>query len=128
MHTGQPNLPPMFKEYISGKIVLDNSNNNFLFSALNVSNIFATIEYDAHVNTKIGYTINHVFSSMAVQELNTLHTSCELERKKLLTLLAMSVQNSQLAGFLLTGRRSNFLYVEGSTAWLYNCPHFFSFE
>ena len=35
----------------------------------------------------------------------------------------MSAQNPQLAGFLLTGNRSNFLYVEGSTAWLYQCPH-----
>ena len=32
----------------------------------------------------------------------------------------------QLAGFLLTGNRSNFLYVEGSTAWLYDCPHYLS--
>ena len=38
----------------------------------------------------------------------------------------MSVQNPQLAGFLLTGNRSNFLYVEGSTVWLYDCPHFLS--
>ena len=60
---------------------------------------------------------------MTVQELNTLHTICELERTQLLTILAMSVQNPQLAGFLLTGNRSNFLYVEGSTAWLYDCPH-----
>ena len=62
---------------------------------------------------------------MTVQELNTLHTICELERNQLLTILAMSVQNPQLAGFLLTGNRSNFLYVEGSTAWLYDCPHFY---
>ena len=38
----------------------------------------------------------------------------------------MSVKNPQLAGFLLTGNRSNFLYVEGSTTWLYECPHFIS--
>ena len=38
----------------------------------------------------------------------------------------MSVKNPQLAGFLLTGNRSNFLYVEVSTAWLYDCPHFIS--
>ena len=48
---------------------------------------------------------------MTVQELNTLHTVCELERN--LTILAMSVQNPQLAGFLLIGNRSNFLFVEG---------------
>ena len=77
-------------------------------------------------NTKIDFTMNHVFKSMTVQELNTLHTVCELERTQLLTILAMSVKNPQLAGFLLTGNRSNFLYVEGSTAWLYDCPHFIS--
>ena len=115
MHKGQPNPHSMIDEYISGKIVLDNPNNNF-----------ATIDYDAHINTKIDYTINHVFRSMTVQELNTRHTICELERNQLLTILAMSVQNPQLAGFLLTGNRSIFLYVEGSTAWLYDCPHFLS--
>ena len=38
----------------------------------------------------------------------------------------MSVKNSQLAGFLLTQNSSNFLYTEGSTAWLYDCPHHLS--
>ena len=33
---------------------------------------------------------------MTVQELNTLHTICELERNQLLTILAMPVQNPQL--------------------------------
>ena len=47
---------------------------------------------------------------MTVQELNTFHTLCELERNQLLTILAMSVQNFQLAGFLLTGNRSKFWY------------------
>ena len=113
MHTGQPNTHSMIDEYISGKLVF-----------LNVSNNFATIDYDAHINTKIDHTINHVFHSMTVQEHNTLHTICEVERNQLLTILAMSVQNPQLAGFLsIAGNRSNFLYVEGSTAWLYDCPH-----
>ena len=57
---------------------------------------------------------------MTVQELNTLQTICELERNQLLTILAMSVPNAQLAGFLLTRNRSK------STAWLYDCPHFLS--
>ena len=125
MHTGQPNPHSMIDDYISGKIVLDTSNNKFIFPALNVSNNFATIDYDAHINTKIDYTINLVFRSMTVQELNTLHTICELERNQLLTKLAMSVQNPQLAGSLLIGNRSNFLYVEGSTAWLYDCSNFY---
>ena len=117
MQTGQLNPHSMIDEYISGEIVEDNSNNKFVFPALNVSNNFATIEYDAQINTKIDYTINHVFRSMTVQELKTLHTKYELERNQLLTILAMSVQNPQLAAFLLTGNRSNFLYVEGSPAY-----------
>ena len=64
----------MIDEYISGKIILDNSNNKFVFPALNVSNNFATIDHDAHINTKIDYTINHVLRSVTVQEPNTLHT------------------------------------------------------
>ena len=63
---------------------------------------------------------------MTVQELNTLHTVCQLERTQRLTILAMSVKNPQLPDFLLTGNRGNFLHVEGSTAWLYDCPHFIS--
>ena len=108
MHTGQPNPYSTIDEYISGKIVLDTLNNKFVFPALNFSSNFATIDYDAHINTKYYYTINHVFRSMTVQELNILHTICELERNQLLTILAKSVQNPQLAGFLSTGNRSNF--------------------
>ena len=126
MSTGQPKLHSIIDQNISGKIQFDNSNQNKKFPAINISNNFATIVYDAHINTKIDFTINHVFKSMTVQELNTLHTVCELERTQLIRILAMSVENPQLAGFLLTGNRSNFLYVEGSTAWLYDCPHFIS--
>ena len=109
---------------ISGRIQFHTSNQKYIFPALNVSNNVATLDYDAHINTKIDFTINHEFKSMTVQELNTLHTICELERTQLLAILAMSVKNHQLAGFLLTGNRSNLLYVEGSTAWLYDCPQF----
>ena len=58
MHTGQPNPHSMIDECISGKKVLDTSNNKFIFPALNNSNNFATIDYEAHINTKIDYTIN----------------------------------------------------------------------
>ena len=66
------------------------------------------------------------FQNLTFSELNTLQTVCELERTQLLTFLAMSVKNSQLAGFLLTQNGSNFSYVEGSTAWLYDCIHHLS--
>ena len=38
----------------------------------------------------------------------------------------MSVQTPQLADYCLTGNRGNFLYVEGSTACLFDCPQFVS--
>ena len=53
MHTGQPNPQSMVNEYISGKIVLDNSNNKNVFPALNVSNNFATINYYAQKTQKL---------------------------------------------------------------------------
>ena len=69
MDTGQPNPQSMINEDVSGKIVSDNSNNKFVFPALNVSNEFAAIGFDAHTTTKVDYTKNHVFRSMTVQEI-----------------------------------------------------------
>ena len=77
MHTGLPNLHSVKNEYISGKLILDPQQNQSVFPALNISNNFATIDYDAHINTKMYYTIILVFCSITVQKLNTLHTVCE---------------------------------------------------
>ena len=126
MKNGQPRPLSIIDQKIIGKLQFDTSYQKYIFPAINVSNNFATLDYDAHINTKTDFTINHVFKSITVQEINTLHTVCELERTQLLTILAMSVKNLQLAGFLLTGNCRNFLYVEGYTAWLYDCPHFIS--
>ena len=112
MHTGQSNPHSLTNEYISGQIVLDPDTKTYVFPILSVLNNFARYDYDAHINTKIDYTIRHVFNSMTVQELNTLHTVCDLERNQLFIILAMSVQNPQLAGFFLTGNRSTFLKLK----------------
>ena len=72
MYTGQPNPQSIINENFSGKVVLYTSNNKFMFHALKVSNNFATIDYDAHIKTKIDYTINHMFRYMTLHELNTL--------------------------------------------------------
>ena len=71
--------------------------NKFIFPALNLSNNFATIDYDAHITTNIGYSCSHVFKTKVVAESNTLHTICEVERTQLLT---------QNRVFLLTQNRS----------------------
>ena len=100
MNTGQPRPHSMIDQRISGQMQYDNTNKKLIFLALSISNNFATLDYDAHINTKDDFTIYHVFKSMSVQELNTLHTVCELERTQLLTIFAMSVKNPQLVGFV----------------------------
>ena len=86
----------------------------------------STVHYDAQINTKIDYSINHAFKNLKIQKLNALHHICELEWTHLLSILAIYVQNLQQADYLLTGNRSNFLYVEGSTALFYDCFQFLS--
>ena len=43
-------------QFISGKLIL--TQDKFLFPALNSSNAFATIDYEAHINTENDYSIN----------------------------------------------------------------------
>ena len=51
---------------------------------------------------------------------------CELERTQMLTILMLAMQNTKLAGYMLTGNRSLFLDTDGSVAWLYQRPKFLS--
>ena len=75
MHIGLPNTHSVINKNTSGQIVLD-PNDKHVFPALNVSNNFATIDYDAHYNTEKDYITNLVFRSTTVQELNIIHTVC----------------------------------------------------
>ena len=113
MHTGLPTPHSVINEHLSEEVVLDPHKKQNVFPAPNVSNNFATIDYDAHIKTKIDYTINHVFRFLTAQELNTLHTICELEQNQLLIILAMSVQNPKLAGFFFN-RKLNYTFIRRS--------------
>ena len=55
-------------------------------------------------------------------ETTLLQNQCELERTQMLTTLMLAMQNTRLAGYMLTGIRSMFLDTDGSVAWLYHCP------
>ena len=50
----------------SGRLL--HTQDKFLFPALNSLNHFATIEIEAHINTKIDYSLIHVFKTMPVAE------------------------------------------------------------
>ena len=47
---------------------------------------------------------------------------CEHEQTQIVTILMLSLENSRLAGYMLTGNRSMFLETDGGLAWLYHCP------
>ena len=99
LNTGNKNAsvvdenPSFSRQSMSSPLYYDCSKNKYYFPSLNVSKSFGTVEYDAHILTKIPFSINLVFKPMIIQELNILHYNCQLERKQLLTILSMSAQN-----------------------------------
>ena len=101
---------------MSSPLDYDSVKSKYYFTPLIDSNSFGTVDYDADINAEVDYSVNHLFKSMTIQELTTLHHKCETERTKLRPILAMSVQNPQLIGYVLRGNRPNFLYVAGSSA------------
>ena len=55
--------------------------------------------------------------------MNTLTQFCDLERTQIPTIQSLAQTNQYMAGYLLTGIRSNFVLVEGPSLWLYKCQH-----
>ena len=53
MNNGQPRQHSIIDQKISGTIQFDTSNQKNIFPALNVSNNFATLDYDAHIQKLI---------------------------------------------------------------------------
>ena len=93
---------------------------NFIALPRNFSKSFGTVEYDAHIITKIEKSVEHVSKIMTILKLHTLVLDFELGKTKLLTILAMSVQNPLPVGYLSTGNRSTFLALESSSARSHN--------
>ena len=55
-------------------------------------------------------------------EMTLLQNQCELERTQILTIMMLALQNTRLAGYMLTGNRSMFLDTDEAVGWLYQCP------
>ena len=81
------------------------------------------LNYDLHSTMKIDFAIHRTTAILRNSEIELLKRNCEIQRTQLLTILMLAQQNDKLAGFLLTGKRNNFLQTvdHGSTAWLYEC-------
>ena len=79
----------------------------FHFPPLNDSNSFGSLDNVARISTKRDEPTFLVFISMINQEQSTIYHIYESERTRVLNFLAMSVQMPQLAGYPLTGNRSD---------------------
>ena len=117
--------PSSTQNSISSPSVSESVKNRYCSTPLSDSNSFGTVHFEAHINTVIDKSINHVLDFVTTQGLNTLHQICELERTQLLTMLAKTVQNLQLVGDFVLGLSNDFLYVIVSTASLKIRPQFF---
>ena len=57
---------------------------------------------------------------MTTSEINKLTQICEIERTQtLMTILSSAQTNPFMAGYLLTGNRSNFVCIAGVSLWLF---------
>ena len=82
------------------------------------------IDYELHLGTKLDYIMYFNTKQLRHSEMTLLQNQCELERTQMLTILMLAMQNTRLAGYMLTGNRSMFLDTDGNVAWLYHCPKF----
>ena len=82
---------------------------------------FGANHCEIHLDMNINYTIVRIFQEMSLSELETLHHLCELERTQILQSLALAVRKIPYAGYLLSGKRSNFIDYEGNILWYYTC-------
>ena len=80
------------------------------------------IDYELHLSAKLDFLMFYNVKQLRHSELTLLRNECELERTQTLTILMLALQNTRLAGYMLTGNRSMFLDTDGSIAWLYHCP------
>ena len=80
-----------------------------------------SIDYELHQNIKTDYITFKIFEVLHEDDLKVLQNICELERMQLQTVLALAIESPALAGYLLTGNRSNFIHIDGNIAYLFAC-------
>ena len=83
-------------------------------------------DYELHLGTKLDYILYFNTEQLRHSELTLLQNQCQLEHTQMLTIKKLAMQNTRLAGFMLTGNMSMFLDTDGKVAWLYHCPRFLS--
>ena len=80
------------------------------------------IVYELHLGAKLENILYFNAKQLRHSELTLLQNQGELERTKILTIMILALQNTRLAGYMLTGNRSMFLDTDGAVDWMYYCP------
>ena len=80
------------------------------------------MDYEMHLGTKLDYLLFQISRLLQASEIQLLKIQCEQERRQILTILMLCLENPRLAKTVLTGNPSMFLENDGSLAWLYHCP------
>ena len=118
-----------------GPHLLQYQNNAFLSKPGNLSvynpqhkpadpyvNTWLNMEYELQQGTKLDYLFFESSRALQASEMNLLKNQCKQGRIQIFTILMLFLENTRLAGYMLTGTRSKFLETDGSLAWLYSCP------
>ena len=78
--------------------------------------LYLNMDYEMHMGTKLDYLFFQSSRLLQASEIQLLKNQCERERTQILTILMLSLENTRLAGYMLTGNRSLFLETDGSLA------------
>ena len=73
------------------------------------SGTWLNMDYELQQGTKLDYRFFESSRELKASELHLLKNQCEQERLHIFTILMLSLENSRLAGYMLTGNRSMFL-------------------
>ena len=80
------------------------------------------MDYELNMETKLDYLFFQSSRFLQASEIHLLKNQYEQERKQILNILMLSLENPRLEGYMLTGNRSMFLETDGSLDCLYHCP------
>ena len=61
------------------------------------------IDYELHLGAKLDFLMYFNTKQLRHSELTLLQNHCEIERPQILTILMLAMQNTRLAGYMLTG-------------------------
>ena len=84
--------------------------------------MYLNMDHGMHMGTKFDYPFFQSSRLLHGSEIQLLKNQCEHDQTQIVTILMLSLENSRLAGYMLTGNWSMFLETDGGLAWLYHCP------